>query len=92
MSRTKESRDHPQREGGRNSRARGRGKAAKHKIKSMERLGFTTLREDRCVRKRGDTLDSVVYVSAHGDDILAIGRKTALQKFKTDISRHYELK
>jgi hypothetical protein len=61
-----------------------------HLSDTMRQLGFTQLTSDRCMWKRGEGTMRV-YVCAHVDDLMAIGRPEALQAFERDIKTKYEI-
>jgi len=61
-----------------------------HLSGSMKTLGFTQLVSDRCAWRRG-VGNEQLYVCAHVDDLLAIGKPEALSQFDKDIRKHYEI-
>jgi hypothetical protein len=61
-----------------------------HLSGSMKTLGFIQLISDRCAWRRGAGNEQL-YVCAHVDDLLAIGKPEALSQFDKDIRKHYEI-
>jgi hypothetical protein len=52
----------------------------------MKEVGFTQLTSDRCLWKRGSG-DMRLYVCAHVDDLMAIGKPNALAQFENEIKQ-----
>jgi hypothetical protein len=56
----------------------------------MKSLGFKPMREDPCVWMRGKG-DMKVYVCAHVDDLLIVGKPDAVRQLKNDMDTKYTM-
>jgi hypothetical protein len=61
-----------------------------HLSERMKELGFTQLTSDRCLWRRGSG-DMRIYVCAHVDDLMGIGKPCALVQFESDIKQVYDI-
>jgi hypothetical protein len=61
-----------------------------HLSDTMRQLGFIQLTSDNCMWKRGEGIMRI-YVCAHVDDLMAIGKPEALHAFERDIKTKYDI-
>jgi hypothetical protein len=61
-----------------------------HLSDTMLRLGFTQFTSDKCMWKRGSG-NMRIYVCAHVDDLMVIGKPEGLQAFERDIKTKYDI-
>ena len=61
---------------------------------TLTKLGFQVTDADKCCFTRGCIFfffDDMLLLCSHVDDLLVVGKKNALDKFKTEISKEYDI-
>jgi hypothetical protein len=61
-----------------------------HLNETLTKLGFQVTDTDKCCFTRG-TGDDMLILCSHVDDLLIIGKMSALNKFKAEISKEYDI-
>ena len=61
-----------------------------HLNETLTKLGFQVCDGDKCCFTRG-TLDDMLILCSHVDDLLVIGKRPQLDKFKEEIQKEYDI-
>ena len=61
-----------------------------HLNQTLAKLGFTPTNGDKCCFTRGAGTDMII-ICVHVDDILGIGPQTQLDRFKSEITKEYDI-
>ena len=61
-----------------------------HLNETLTKLGFQVTDADKCAFTRGAG-DNMLLLCSHVDDLLVVGKKDALDKFKAEITKEYDI-